>query len=310
MKLPNSGITAAFSAVLLATTFADARGGEQCVTRSQATKFVERMTAVLEHKSSDLGNATLTADHITAEPFLFYSNSIRSVLGYPLNVPVSTSKWQSIKYMTEISEPYDGLKTIDILLDCDKISWYFDFGRIGTAKYPVQGSALIHLNDGGKMKTLRLEFDSLSYGLNTGLTASLNSLRWHKREFPYVLAQLRDYILTISDQEPVRKPRISIKMSEHTGSAVILTGIANWEEWLDYVASKLETRTWNLIRPDHGVRTQDLISKPTMPQLVDFYPSAIGVADLSFDQLEIYQFARTIYRNDTTPGPGGRFQES
>lgn len=163
---------------------------DTCIKREDGVVLVERMRSVLEQRPSDIGDFVTTAERITADPFVFFSNSVRAVLGQPvrfprlrqlhqlvtnrsqLDVPVG-DRAQSLAYKTQISAPYNGTETLDITIDCHSITWHFDFGVVGSGKYPVKGFALMDLTpDNTQMKSLNLEFDSFSYALNTGLQAT------------------------------------------------------------------------------------------------------------------------------------------
>ncbi|EME77669.1 uncharacterized protein MYCFIDRAFT_84290 [Pseudocercospora fijiensis CIRAD86] len=69
-----------------------------------------------------------------------------------------------------------GINTIAIYVtDCNKIIWFWNFEGVGSAQYPVRGFNLFTTSrKNGQIQTDRLdiEFDSISWGLDSGLKVS------------------------------------------------------------------------------------------------------------------------------------------
>ncbi|KAK2589389.1 hypothetical protein QQS21_012935 [Conoideocrella luteorostrata] len=76
---------------------------------------------------------------------------------------------------------------------------------------------------------------------------------------------------------------------------IILTGVVNWLEWLDYIGSKLELATWNAIRSGDQ---SFLLAEPRKPLLIDFNPAATIEANLNTTQARAYKNARSHYKED------------
>jgi hypothetical protein len=59
-------------------------------------------------------------------------------------------------------------------------------------------------------------------------------------------------------------------MSSSNSTTITLTGIQNWEEWQEYLASTVEDTLWEAIRPDD--RQGQILQKPRMPESTDYSP--------------------------------------
>ncbi|KAK1655122.1 hypothetical protein BDP81DRAFT_390110 [Colletotrichum phormii] len=144
-------------------THPTAHPGDNCITQSQADKSVERWIGVVTRQNTDLGTQTATLDVILAEDFQEHSNS-PSEISFP-------SK-QAYINGTLASNPYRGVQTIEILVaGCNNILWHWKFTEIGP-KGPVKGFNLFAMNKEMQVTRLRLEFDTISWGVNVGFNVT------------------------------------------------------------------------------------------------------------------------------------------
>ncbi|KID89987.1 copia-like retrotransposable element, partial [Metarhizium majus ARSEF 297] len=84
-------------------------------------------------------------------------------------------------------------------------------------------------------------------------------------------------------------------MSDPSAPSVILTGIANWLEWQDYIGRKLELATWAAIKTNDKA---SIIVEPNRPQISAFNSTDSSVAELTENQVNSYSLAWTIYSED------------
>ncbi|KAK4501554.1 hypothetical protein PRZ48_007363 [Zasmidium cellare] len=146
-------------------------GGGKCVSQKEGQDFLNKFIGVLGRTDA---NYASTAQKIIADDFVEYSNSILSLQGLPISAPpgiAAATKNDWIQGVTH-APAFSGIKTLEVIVTCDRIVWYWVFTGIGSAKYPAAGFNLFHLKRKGpqlQVEKLYLEFDSIAWGLDTGI---------------------------------------------------------------------------------------------------------------------------------------------
>ncbi|KAF2170891.1 hypothetical protein M409DRAFT_18863 [Zasmidium cellare ATCC 36951] len=146
-------------------------GGGKCVSQQEGQNFLQKFIGVLGRTDP---NYAATAQKIIADDFVEYSNSILSLQGLPLSAPLGIAAPFKDAWIQGVTQApaFSGIKTLEVIVTCDRIVWYWVFTGIGSAKHPAAGFNLFHLKRKGpqlQVEKLFLEFDSIAWGLDTGI---------------------------------------------------------------------------------------------------------------------------------------------
>ncbi|KAK5168801.1 uncharacterized protein LTR77_006110 [Saxophila tyrrhenica] len=174
MKLAISlaALAACASATAIETKYFPGCSRRHCLTQRMADKFVSRFIGVLEHKETDLGNFTETMEIMLADDFQEISDSINSLAGIPLGSVTTGSKEEYIQE-TQNAPPDSNIETIfTAVAACRNIIWHWNFPTVGSAQYPVKGMNYFELNENCQIDTMRIEFNSIAWGADTGFTTT------------------------------------------------------------------------------------------------------------------------------------------
>lgn len=146
---------------------------QKCVTQNEANKFMGRFVKVLEHVDSDVGDYVATANKLLAPNFHEISDSINMLAGKPLG-SVTADKATYISG-AQHAPPTTGIENLAITVsNCDTIIWEWNMNGVGMATYPVKGFGFFKMVRGSKLgfnlqaKELKLEFNNIAWGLDTG----------------------------------------------------------------------------------------------------------------------------------------------
>ncbi|KAI6833800.1 hypothetical protein KC332_g6123 [Hortaea werneckii] len=121
---------------------------------------------VLDGTGYNNQNQTDTAKALISNDFTGDSGSKLSLQELPLDSLWVTSKAQWIDGVLK-DGPYLNIRTIDIVIGCNKIVWYWTAPQIGTGEYEVKGFNLFEINSQYQICKTYLEFNSIAWGLNT-----------------------------------------------------------------------------------------------------------------------------------------------
>lgn len=146
----------------------------ECITQPQADTFINTFIAVRTRTGPDFAQ---TAESILTHDFTQRSTSIQMLRGDPpegMNFD-SRAAWVA-NLRTNPFTPASNVTTIETLVDCDKIGWFFEAAQVGNGRFPVKGAQLFYMvstPDGvPKAKEAEVEFNSLAWALNTGFSCT------------------------------------------------------------------------------------------------------------------------------------------
>lgn len=168
MKFTSVLAALAATAVVASPVESLKRGYGECLCQADAEKIVTEYIAILSHTSSDLGNASETAQALLDDNYTEISDSILSLEGQPLGTATFVGKQLYINSVLN-APPVMGITTLEVLVaGCTKILWYWNFLGIGKATYEVKGFNLFEITAAGQINQTNLEFNSFAWALDTG----------------------------------------------------------------------------------------------------------------------------------------------
>ncbi|RMZ12026.1 hypothetical protein D0860_03130 [Hortaea werneckii] len=138
----------------------------QLTTIFSAFSIASIFIGVLDGTGYNNQNQTDTAKALISNDFTGDSGSKLSLQELPLDSLWVTSKAQWIDGVLK-DGPYLNIRTIDIVIGCNKIVWYWTAPQIGTGEYEVKGFNLFEINSQYQICKTYLEFNSIAWGLNT-----------------------------------------------------------------------------------------------------------------------------------------------
>lgn len=148
-----------------------------CITQDEANTFINTYIAVYTKTDPDFAE---TAKTILTSNFTEFSASINMLFGRAPtfnNGENLDSRALFIEYLTDVPQATaSDVTTLDTLVVCDKILWYFSFGQVGggNGRFPVEGGILFYLvrTGDGKLQAEKaaIEFNSLAWALDIGFT--------------------------------------------------------------------------------------------------------------------------------------------
>ncbi|GIZ41091.1 hypothetical protein CKM354_000440700 [Cercospora kikuchii] len=146
----------------------------QCISPEEGLQWLDQFISVLGHTAPNLEE---TANQIIADQFTEISNSILSLQGKQQTAQsvAAPSKQAWVQGIIKAPPP-EGIQTLDVVVGCNKLVWYWSFEKVGAGRYPTNGFNLFTLTRGGQglqAEKLNLEFDSIAWGLNTGEIGSV-----------------------------------------------------------------------------------------------------------------------------------------
>ena len=173
MKTTLFSLALATGAIASPLGLLEKRDQAKCLSNGDAKKFMDRFINVLQHIDSDRGDYVATAQSILTNDFHEISDSINMLAGKPLG-SVTADK---ATYITgaQHAPPTTGIESLAITVsNCNNIIWEWNMAGVGRATYPVKGIGMFKMVRGGKLglnvqaKELKLEFNNIAWGLDTG----------------------------------------------------------------------------------------------------------------------------------------------
>lgn len=106
------------------------------------------------------------------------------------------------------------------------------------------------------------------------------------------------YILPITNLGSITIHRSTNQSKMASSETIILTNPEDWEPWLSQVRTFTDEDIWPHVDPDDSEVEDDLLEKPTRPEVRDFDITATSYAELTDARRTAYDNSRKHYESD------------